>query len=96
MSAGLEASTVTPGSTAPDESLTTPVIDAWACAADGSSTNRATTMHAALTRMNDSLRFPLVRLGSGLVLALKSGLIVVAGRGERTAKSRQINLQSIS
>ena len=30
MSAGLAASTVTPGSTAPDVSFTTPVIDAWA------------------------------------------------------------------
>src|SRR5689334_6630392 len=35
MSAGLDASTVTPGSTAPDESLTTPVIDAWAYADAG-------------------------------------------------------------
>jgi hypothetical protein len=30
MSAALEASTATPGSTAPDASFTTPVIDAWA------------------------------------------------------------------
>src|SRR5262245_14702116 len=67
MSAGLDASTVTPGSTAPDESLTTPVIDAWACAADGSSANRATTMHATLTRMN---RTPFV---SPLVDGSKAG-----------------------
>ena len=30
MSAGLDASTVTPGSTAPDVSRTVPVMDAWA------------------------------------------------------------------
>ena len=30
ISAGLEASTVTPGSTAPDVSRTKPAIDAWA------------------------------------------------------------------
>jgi hypothetical protein len=35
MSAGLVASTLTPGSTAPDESLTVPAITAWAPAADG-------------------------------------------------------------
>ena len=35
ISAGLAASTVTPGSTAPDGSLTTPVIDACAQAIDG-------------------------------------------------------------
>ena len=50
MSAGLEASTVTPGSTAPDVSLTTPAIPlACACCADatrgGSSNVQATTMH---------------------------------------------------
>src|SRR5687768_2960960 len=33
MSAGLDASTVTPGSTAPDASRTTPAIDARFCAA---------------------------------------------------------------
>src|SRR5687768_15977764 len=36
MSAGLLASTVTPGSTAPDASLTVPASDACAQAADGS------------------------------------------------------------
>src|SRR5262245_36194731 len=43
MSAGLDASTVTPGSTAPDESLTVPVIVAWAYAMVGSNTASATT-----------------------------------------------------
>jgi hypothetical protein len=36
MSAGLAASTVTPGSTAPLESATTPVMVLWAQAAAGS------------------------------------------------------------
>ena len=36
MSAGLAASTVTPGSTAPDASRTTPAIDAWAKRGGGS------------------------------------------------------------
>jgi hypothetical protein len=36
MSAGLDASTVTPGSTAPDASLTTPLITACADATSGS------------------------------------------------------------
>src|SRR3954467_2722540 len=37
MRTGLAASTVTPGSTPPDASLTTPVIAAWAEAIEGSS-----------------------------------------------------------
>src|SRR4030095_1096391 len=41
MSAGLDAATVTPGSTAPDESRATPVIDAWAKA--GVAADRITT-----------------------------------------------------
>ena len=43
MSAGLAASTVTPGSTAPDESFTTPVMDAWAYAEAGRITHMANT-----------------------------------------------------
>src|SRR5215471_13526778 len=41
MSAGLDVSTVTPGSTAPDESFTTPVIDACAYASVGNRTRQA-------------------------------------------------------
>ena len=37
---GLAASTVTPGSTAPEESLTMPVIEAWACASAGANTTQ--------------------------------------------------------
>src|SRR4029079_8907714 len=38
---------VTPGSNAPDVSLTTPVIVAWASATDGTKTSTASTTHAA-------------------------------------------------
>src|SRR5688572_21532331 len=41
--AGLAASTVTPGSTAPDVSLTVPVNEAWANANAGSRTTHAST-----------------------------------------------------
>src|ERR1043165_3718891 len=41
ISAGLEASTVTPGRTAPDASFTTPVMEAWANATAGTSTSGA-------------------------------------------------------
>src|SRR3989304_526553 len=44
MSASLDASTVTPGSTAPDVSLTEPVIDAWASTTEGTSSALATTI----------------------------------------------------
>src|SRR5438876_507773 len=51
ISAGLEASTVTPGSTAPDESFTTPVIDAWAYAEAGTASHtrtNATLFHTVI------------------------------------------------
>src|SRR4029077_3607730 len=49
MSAGLDASTVTPGSTAPDASLTTPLIDACADATTGSnSTNPDAKTHLTI------------------------------------------------
>ncbi len=41
MSSGLDASTVTPGRTAPDASLTTPVIEAWANRAVGMASRQA-------------------------------------------------------
>src|SRR4029450_12034271 len=41
--AGLEASTVTPGSSAPEESLTTPAIDPCACASVERRRTTATT-----------------------------------------------------
>ena len=51
ISAGLEASTVTPGNTAPEVSRTTPAIEAWANAAAGSNnapTHNATSLHSLL------------------------------------------------
>src|SRR5689334_5787656 len=45
MSAGLAASTVTPGSTAPEASRTVPVRDAWAKTVDGSSRTTASNKH---------------------------------------------------
>ena len=46
----LEASTVTPGSTAPEVSLTTPVMDDWACATPGAkiNTTKSSNFHAFL------------------------------------------------
>src|SRR5215212_10653660 len=55
ISAGLDASTVTPGSTAPDASLTVPAMELvfWACAARGSNTAPATP---AIIRTNVRMR----------------------------------------
>ena len=56
ISTALDASTVTPGSTAPDVSLTTPVMDAWAKAAAGTNVNNAMVTNAARAmRVNGSL-----------------------------------------
>ena len=57
MSTGLDASTVTPGRTAPDVSFTVPVIVAWANAAAGATTVHAnTTAILARPRISDLLR----------------------------------------
>jgi hypothetical protein len=53
--AGLAASTVTPGITAPDESRTTPVSDAWAKAVAGT---RSTTISAASCFGTDRMKSP--------------------------------------
>src|SRR3982751_2277818 len=55
--AGLDASTVTPGRTAPDVSLTTPVMDACAAARAGTSTTHASngTISRATLRICVSL-----------------------------------------
>src|SRR5687767_2305733 len=55
MSAGLAASTVTPGSTAPDGSLTTPVMAACANAAAG--TSKTISRSAADRRTNARMGF---------------------------------------
>src|SRR6266545_1672849 len=59
ISAGLLASTVTPGSTAPDGSLTTPVIEAWAKAAEGirNARSNARTKRTASRSMEASSLF---------------------------------------
>src|SRR5687767_4868631 len=51
---GLVTSTVTPGSTAPDASRTTPAIDAWAWAITGTSATNPTSINA--TRVNRNIR----------------------------------------
>src|SRR5262249_7903194 len=54
-------STVTPGNTAPDVSLTTPVMEAWANAEAGARTNAdTTTYHTLNARMKFSLRHAIV------------------------------------
>src|SRR6476646_10257072 len=50
MSAGLDTSTVTPGRTAPEASLTVPTIDACACAIVGMTTSDSTN-RIALTHL---------------------------------------------
>src|SRR5436190_16939404 len=57
MRTGLAASTVTPGSTAPDVSFTTPVMDAWAYAAAGMITRHTTTSN---TRVSLPIPTPLL------------------------------------
>src|SRR4029453_6860675 len=49
---GLEASTVTPGNTAPEGSLTTPVIDACACASVGPRASNPTTNNITPVNLN--------------------------------------------
>src|SRR5262245_22240138 len=51
MRSGLEASTVTPGSTPPELSRTTPLMDAWANADDEDRTSRVTAMASHTLRM---------------------------------------------
>jgi hypothetical protein len=56
MSAGLAASTVTPGSTAPDGSFTTPAIDACANSDAGNNSSEARTIAARNTTRISCLR----------------------------------------
>src|SRR5688572_16995584 len=58
ISAGLDASTVTPGSTAPDPSLTTPAIDPCAKTAAGRKQTATTTTKRKQVRIT---RSPVVR-----------------------------------
>src|SRR5437773_2033382 len=58
MSAGLDASTVTPGSTAPDASRTVPVTAACANSGTGSSRRTTNARHVVAVRMGQSLLLP--------------------------------------
>src|SRR5262249_33489595 len=62
MSAGLDASTVTPGSTAPDESWTTPTMLARSCARPGAGTRDSTAETIATTPRN-TRRMSILRRG---------------------------------
>src|SRR5262245_33142351 len=57
ISTSLDASTVTPGSTAPDASFTTPAIALWADAMAGSSTTNAAASATAMTLRNIQASF---------------------------------------
>jgi hypothetical protein len=57
---GLEASTVTPGSTPPDESLTRPEMLAWAKAPNGRAITNPIAKRTDLPRMHSSLGPPTV------------------------------------
>src|SRR6187397_2501818 len=52
MSTSLDASTVTPGSTAPEVSFTWPAMALWACAAAGSQSTQAHRLQS--TRVSES------------------------------------------
>src|SRR5262245_47812346 len=75
ISAGLDASTVTPGSTAPDVSLTMPAIVACAYATTGVKAITATHRHGdarfASARMSDSSATECV-MGAGVILRVQS------------------------
>ena len=58
VSAGLEASTVTPGSTAPEASFTVPAMDAWAYTTEGRNSPKASN---PTTRFNARIFAPLIR-----------------------------------
>src|SRR5687767_1029818 len=92
INAGLDASTVTPGSTAPDVSFTTPVIDC-AAAGDGTIATRATAAnHHRLCRVTQpvichlsSLRIRSDVHSTSTCLSMPE----VAGRQPSTQPSRQ-------
>src|SRR5437016_2219528 len=73
MSAGLAASTVTPGSTAPDESLTVPAITACAEAAVGMS-----AIHASNVRILTTTR--ITHLAVRVVAQIKRSEVIYLSR----------------
>src|SRR4029450_150596 len=81
ISSGLDASTVTPGRTAPDASLTTPVIEAWAKRAVGMARRQA---NANVIRTEGRIGVPLVESSKVEVQSLKVGALSVTPRGTAT------------
>src|SRR5262249_49420009 len=62
---GLAASTVTPGSTPPDESWTTPTMLARSCASAAAGM-RNSAAHAATTTPGSTRRMSVLRVGAGM------------------------------
>src|SRR6185503_10694814 len=101
MSAGLDASTVTPGSTAPEASLTRPVIDACARAIDGNDNNDKHTTRNRLAPRIAGLLLIWVRHGEAGE-ALRAGLTSLlsirdpcpARRAEHTLRTKAEDCQS--
>src|SRR6185436_9789720 len=92
ISAGLDASTVTPGSTAPDASLTTPAIVAWAYVTAGVKAITAIHRHRvasfASARMSISFWLDVIRAdvhpGRALACSGTGGVLSRPGHPSRT------------
>src|ERR1700704_5954136 len=88
ISTGLDASTVTPGSTAPDVSLTTPVMDAWAYTAAGRKMKHAHRLNTFITLRMKRLLVPLPR---GVAHLIRSRHAVVNALGGQLTCGRPQN-----
>src|SRR5205809_4545390 len=87
MSAGLAASTVTPGSTAPDASLTTPAIDAATFCADAAS---GTIISTPTIRTHRTDRYMAAPLGPRCVTEGDAGIQKLQRRVKDAAVVRAI------
>src|SRR6476661_8620847 len=100
MRASLDASTVTPGRTAPDESLTTPVIEAWANAADGRMTRHARPSSCLNTRIlppslsSAGIR-PMARSGFQRILESRCGRVNVQYQNARAIGRPPIKIRKV-
>src|SRR5215813_10221161 len=88
MSAELDASTETPGMTAPEESLTVPTIEAWAWAMAGMTTSAART-RIAFTNLCIVTSKVLTALPGALFSSDEPAFPPLCGRGGSSAGSRQ-------
>src|SRR5215831_18043694 len=88
MSTGLDASTMTPGMTAPEESLTVPTIEAWAWAMAGMTTSAART-RIAFTNLCIVTSKVLTALPGALFSSDEPAFPPLCGRGGSSAGSRQ-------